>query len=343
MTQSSATGQTKPAGPAPGHQAAGSGSWVGLLAIGDPHLASRVPGFRKDDYPRVIVDKLRWALEYARGQRLLPIVLGDWFHWPRDNANWLVVDLLRLLADQPSPLLGIVGNHDCHGQHELQPDDTLAILEASGVVRLLGPARPWTGLVGGRRLLIGSTPWAEPLPTEQPFVLSATPPDFVVWLTHHDLRFPGLEGEGRYDLVPLPGVDLVINGHLHAPLPPVTCGQTTWMNPGNLTRIKRSDATRLREPLVTRIDFTMDGWQATAIPVPHQPFDAVFHEKIEASDPAEAGPSLFIQGLDELQARRTDAGAGFVDFLELNLREFPVAVRTVIRELSEEVLRDQTR
>ena len=32
--------------------------YEGLLFVGDPHLASRVPGFRKDDYPRVALEKL---------------------------------------------------------------------------------------------------------------------------------------------------------------------------------------------------------------------------------------------------------------------------------------------
>ena len=35
-----------------------SREYEGLLFVGDPHLASRVPGFRKDDYPRVALEKL---------------------------------------------------------------------------------------------------------------------------------------------------------------------------------------------------------------------------------------------------------------------------------------------
>jgi hypothetical protein len=57
-----------------------SNEYTGLLCIGDPHLASRVPGFRKDDYPRAILDKLTWTLRYAAEHRLLPAILGDLFH-----------------------------------------------------------------------------------------------------------------------------------------------------------------------------------------------------------------------------------------------------------------------
>ena len=86
------------------------GDRQGLLFIGDPHLASRVPGFRSDDYPRVILEKLKFALTYAREQRLLPVLLGDLFEFPRDNANWLLVELHNLLSPGT---LAIYGNHDC--------------------------------------------------------------------------------------------------------------------------------------------------------------------------------------------------------------------------------------
>ena len=312
-------------------------AYVGLLAIGDPHLASRVPGFRKDDYPRVILEKLRWALAYARRERLLPLVLGDWFHWPRDNANWLIVELLRMFSELPEPLLGVVGNHDCTAARVLTPDDSLAVLEAAGVVRLLSQESTWLGEIAGRTVLIGATSWEQPLPTDAPFPLTSRPPQQVVWLTHHDLRFPDQEEVGQLELYDWPGVDLVINGHQHRPVPPVTVGRTTWINPGNLTRIKRSDATRARAPLVTRIEPKGSTFQATSITVPHQPFDAVFFEAVAPSTLA-VGPSLFVQGLEELQRRRTASGAGFAAFLEQNLKDVPPAVAAIIREISEEVI-----
>src|SRR5438552_9043364 len=62
----------------------------GLLIIGDPHLEGRQPGFRKDDYPNVILDKLAWCLNYANNNRLLPAILGDLFDKPRDNPTWML-------------------------------------------------------------------------------------------------------------------------------------------------------------------------------------------------------------------------------------------------------------
>ena len=43
--------------------------YQGLLLIGDPHLEGRQPGFRKDDYPVAILEKLQWCLHYASRAR----------------------------------------------------------------------------------------------------------------------------------------------------------------------------------------------------------------------------------------------------------------------------------
>src|SRR3954471_22382711 len=99
----------------------------GILCIGDPHLASRPPGFRKDDYPRVMLKKLKWSLDYARDEQLLPVLLGDLFHYPRDNANWLLVECIGLLGRER--LCAIAGNHDCT-EDRLNEHDTLSILLA---------------------------------------------------------------------------------------------------------------------------------------------------------------------------------------------------------------------
>ena len=49
----------------------------GLMFIGDPHLESRVPGFRCDDYPQVALKKMAWCLKFARQENLQPVLLGD--------------------------------------------------------------------------------------------------------------------------------------------------------------------------------------------------------------------------------------------------------------------------
>jgi DNA repair exonuclease SbcCD nuclease subunit len=311
-----------------------SNEYNGLLCIGDPHLASRVPGYRKDDYPRAILDKLTWALNYAWDHRLLPAILGDLFHWPRDNANRLLVRLLELFE---RTVLGIAGNHDCK-ENELGADDALSVLWASGRLCLLERSGPWCGSMGGRTVIVGGTAWGQPLPTE--FDASNVTADqsdpLVIWLVHHDIRFPGYPGFSRVDPYEIPGVDVVVNGHIHRPLADIVTGATTWVNPGNITRVRRDDADRVRRPCILRINVQTSGWEKQAVEIPSLPYEEVFHEEIVSSD-IPVDESVFVRGLAELESLRTQEGVGLKAFLEQNLGQFDERVAAEIRTLAEEV------
>lgn len=309
-------------------------AYLGLLAIGDPHLASRVPGFRKDDYPRAVFGKLRWCVDYAREQRLLPCLLGDLFHWPRDNANWLLGEILGLLTTE---MLGIWGNHDCT-ENSLGEDDSLSVIVQGSRVRLLDESNVWTGIVNGWQVVVGGTPWGQRLPKTFDANVTADQP-LVFWLTHHDILFPGYEESGRFQPYEIPGIDVVINGHIHRPLEDVVRGPTTWLNPGNIARISRSDSTRQRVPRALRIDVDAGGWRQQYIEIPHQPFDDVFHAGVlDSSLPTDE--SAFVQGLAELMSRRTQSGAGLQEFLDQNLSQFDPRVADEIRSLAQEMLSD---
>ncbi len=99
--------------------------------------------------------------------------------------------------------------------------------------------------------------------------LTARIVDFVIWVTHHDLKFPDYEA-GRVALREIPGLDLVVNGHIHTPKPPQQCGRTLWVNPGSISRVSRSIYTQKMQPAATL-------WRPglsvpESIPIPHRPF-----------------------------------------------------------------------
>lgn len=307
----------------------------GLVFIGDPHLASRVPGFRKDDYPSTILGKLRWALAYARDCKLLPVLLGDLFHWPRDNSNRLLVELISMFDGN---VYAIAGNHDSV-EDRLTDDDSLSILASSGRLRLLTPDAPWRGVVQGVDVVLGGTPWGMRLPErfDKP---PSSRPQLVIWVTHHDLSFGGYEA-ARLDPREIPGVDVVINGHIHRPLPSQKHGSTTWVNPGSIARVNRSDASKARRPAVLRIDIAPTGiWSQEEIQVPHLPFDEVFHPEMDPGRAPQDTRSMFVRGLAELEALKTSSGAGLVAFLDRNLDPFDPDVAEEIRRLAREVLAD---
>jgi DNA repair exonuclease SbcCD nuclease subunit len=309
-----------------------AGDYAGLLLIGDPHLEGRTPGFRKDDYPHVILDKLEWALRYAQAHRLLPAMLGDLFDKPRDNPTWMLGKLIDLLTG--IECIGLYGNHDC-ADPELNDHDSLSLLVKAGRLRLLD-GQPWRGMMNGRSVIVGGSSYRKPLPDR----IDRSPDAdgvsaLVFWLTHHDMIVPGYE-QGRIPPREIDGIDLVINGHIHRRLQDVQTGRTLWMTPGNISRRARREAAKEYVPSVLRIDITADGYARQFVEVPHQRFDEVFHSML--ADAVADGPaSAFVAGLAELQSRRTESGAGLVAFLEKNLSQFDRPIADEIMALAQEV------
>ena len=309
-------------------------SYVGVLFIGDPHMAGAALGFRKDAYPQVILRKLKWCLDYARIERLLPALLGDLFEFPRDNANWLLGELFLLLAQHE--VIGIYGNHDVH-ENQIGDDDSLSVLAKGGVIRLLDNDHPWQGIMAGRSVIVGGTAWGQWLPDSYDCELGTSATPLVFWMAHHDVKVPGYEEQGRLGAKEIHGIELVVNGHIHRRLVEHRVGNTLWITPGNISRTKRSDVSREHVPAVLRVDVGAAGWQHQWVVVPHEPFDSVFHAGIEADAPDELTGSVFVQGLAELEARRTDTGAGLMEFIEKNVGTFEPAVAGEILSLAKEV------
>ena len=310
----------------------------GFLLIGDPHLSSRTPGLRKDDYARTILRKLEWCLRTASENQLQPILLGDLFHFPKDNANWMLSELCRLL--QTYKPVGIYGNHDC-STNELLDDDSLSILHSAGLLPLLDRDGPWQARIGDTDVLLGGTSWGQKIPKNldpKEYGLPAT--TRAIWLTHHDLIVSGYEESGRIKPREIPGIDMVVNGHLHHPVEPTVTGGTRWLVPGNTSRVKNSDATAQFRPQVLILRLDDGNWAEEMVGVPHEPFEEVFHPAIRDSSEETQSLSGVVRGLKELIETRTQTGAMLDTFLTQNFLELevPQDVQNEILQLKEEVL-----
>ena len=317
--------------PASGHE----DPYVGLLVIGDPHVEGRQPGFRKDDFPNVILKKIAWCLDYAKSNGLLPVFLGDMFDKPRDNPNWMIGRLIDIMSGSGS--VGIYGNHDC-AEPELNDNDSLSILIKSACLRLVSQRSPWRGMMNDRRVFVGGSSYRQPVPEE--FKLPATGrrslfdnEPFVVWLAHHDIEIAGYEN-GRFKPFEIENVDLLLNGHIHRRLESVQGGQTLWMTPGNISRRSRSEANREHVPPVVRIDVHSDRHEISDVIVPHEDHAKVFYDSVAAIE-VEPAASEFVTGLAELTSRRTESGAGLHEFLAANLDQFESDVVVEIERLAE--------
>ena len=115
----------------------------------------------------MVFDKLKWCLDYATQERLLPVILGDLFHLPRDNPNWLLSELLELLERE---IIGVYGNHDVR-TNEITIDDSLNVIVTAGkdAPARRGPSLPkdHRGATGrDRRHALGAA-LADSVPGEQ--------------------------------------------------------------------------------------------------------------------------------------------------------------------------------
>ena len=315
--------------------------YVGLLVIGDPHIEGRQPGFRKDDFPNVVLKKIAWCLDYAKTNQLLPTFLGDMFDKPRDNPTWMIGRLIEIMSGSGS--IGIFGNHDC-ADPQLNENDSLSILIKAGCLRLVDQRSPWRGLMNDRPVFVGGSSYRNEIP--EVFKIPAggrsgrrslfdTDP-FVVWLTHHDIDIAGYEN-GRFKPYEIENVDLLINGHIHRRLESVQAGQTLWMTPGNISRRSRSEANRQHVPTVVRIDVQSDDYKISDVIVPHEDHKKVFYDSVTDAGEIEVAQtaSEFVTGLASLTARRTESGAGLHEFLAANLSQFDKPVVTEIERLAE--------
>jgi predicted phosphodiesterase len=313
----------------------------GLLFVGDPHIEGRTPGFRKDNYPQSILAKLEWLTEYAFHQKLQLVFLGDLFDKPRDNPNWLISKLLDLFGGQSIP--AIYGNHDC-ANPELDDNDSLTLLVKAGAICLLDATHLWEATMDGRRVVLGGSPYRHPIP-DRFSIESAKVAEckLTIWLTHHDLVFPSVDEAAVTNLWEIPGIDYVINGHIHRRAATnVVRGVTTWVNPGNIARRSRSDAMRGHVPAAMRMDVDAEGQWLHWIEIPHQKAEDVFFD-LGSLDEEESNPeqSSFVAGLARLQSRKTQSGAGLLEFLRDNVGQFDPEVANEILQLAEESLKEQ--
>lgn len=201
----------------------------GFLFIGDPHVTSKRPGRRKDDFIASVLGKLAVAAEIAQREGLLPVILGDLFHRAGEN-HWPTISRLTTVLQQFHVVpVCLGGNHD-KGETQLSEVDALAYLHQVGVLRVVdGECQEVLTLQTPRgRIALWAAPYGAALPTS-----IESDADQVVLITHHDLAFEGCY-PGATELYEIAGCDLVVNGHMHKTAPSVRKGQTHWHCPGNI-------------------------------------------------------------------------------------------------------------
>lgn len=210
----------------------------GFLWIGDPHASSVTPGKRIDtDYGATVCRKLSQAARICREKNLAPVILGDLFERPVETGpgfTLLLSRLLSVLSEFPVAPWMIAGNHDLAGR-KLTGSEALAVIAAAGRVVVADDLHDFGRFVfpgedGPLTVALWGAPYHCPIPAR----LESPDADLTILVTHHDLAFASYPG--TLPLREIPGVDIVVNGHIHREYPAQQHGRTLWVNPGNITR-----------------------------------------------------------------------------------------------------------
>lgn len=252
----------------------------GILFIGDPHLWSFKPGRRLDpSFRDTVLGKITQAAKISNERNLWPVFLGDLFHAPDDNDVSTLVALVRVLGLFERKPVTLEGNHD-KDDLRLSERNPLTLLRETDQIDVMEVSGPWATLElespdgAIHRVAVGGTPYGSPLPTSYRQAYGTDRPADVgtaVWITHEDLAFDGVY-PGALPMEPIVGVELVVNGHMHATKLPVQREGTVYYNPGNITRMSIDQSEHLPSvwewtPFSTE---TMASSTGTRVPKLHQ-------------------------------------------------------------------------
>lgn len=225
----------------------------GLMFIGDPHVWSHRPGRRRDEsYLDTIIKKILAAAKISNETQTWPLILGDLFDKPHDHDPRMLIPLSKALQAFDRKPMTLVGNHD-KNETRLTAKNALRLLEVTNQIEVLDEPGFWGKINledekgNTHAVVIGGTPYGCQLVNQldqlariedssSEKIRTETGAETVVWLTHDDLAFDGAYPNSQ-PLIEIEGVDILVNGHMHGTKKPVAVGQTSYYNPGNISRM----------------------------------------------------------------------------------------------------------
>jgi hypothetical protein len=202
----------------------------GFLFIGDPHVASKAPGRRIDDYLTTVIGKLEYAADLCHKQQLVPVILGDLIHLDHESSIKLVNRLTKVLRKFPRTPIEVGGNHGKR-QFQVSEDDIEQLLANLGLIQLAGtPGLVETFDFEGVSVNLHAWPHGVDLPQRLP---AASAGAVNVLITHHDLAFEGAY-PGARAVTEIGNCHMLVNGHMHKTAPSLELGGMMAHNPGNI-------------------------------------------------------------------------------------------------------------
>jgi DNA repair exonuclease SbcCD nuclease subunit len=275
-----------------------------LAQINDCHLSDKAPLNRTESYLDDTVQELLNAMHIAAAEKCEAILLpGDLFHIPAASrvSHSLVATWLTILDQCPIPEVFITpGNHDLSaGRLDSLPTQPLGILKYHPKVKILH-----SGLVAlTHDISIAGIEWNYTM--DRDFFIQRIPLQLDVLITHAPIA---PKPNPFYDTIQqedLSGIaKFVAYGHIHKQAHPVKInGQTTFSNPGALSRGTIGEDDLGRKPSVAIIDTDRD--TVDYITIPHKPVEEIF--RLLASTIRETNDTIVDEFVRTLAEAEVDA------------------------------------
>lgn len=241
--------------------------YSGLLFIGDPHIWSKKPGRRiDDDFLSVITNKISYAINLANEKNLFPVFLGDLMHDDNDDSPEMIIKLLAALYKCQDKPVTLLGNHEKTDKY-LTDKNSMSILTAANAIDVIQTTSQYCIFKHNEKTfnLFGSPHG------EDPYLVNCQDTTNVnILITHHDLNFPG-SYPNAIEMKPIKNIKFVINGHMHTKYDNVQKDSTTWVNPGNITRVTIAEKEHI--PAVLEYNFSNETFTYHEIPHIKDVFD----------------------------------------------------------------------
>jgi predicted phosphodiesterase len=253
-----------------------------VIFVGDPHLDSRTPVSRLDDYRVLTLEKLKNLYLLAVDQNVDHVVMtGDMFHRYDVPISYLneVMFALKMFKHAGIDVWSIIGNHDIpHNVMDYFKNTPLSLLFQSGLLKQLGDSGNALQLANTRIRGLSFTEDVDDLEKIRPGE------QYELLVMHY-----AIDNTVANESIPfekLEPFDVVVCGHDHMYYPPLLKDNgTRYYRPGSFTRRTKDDYNLTRDIVVYM--FEDSSYQITELKLPGM-VDAnlvfkneVFHTNVE--------------------------------------------------------------
>ncbi len=247
-----------------------------LYFLGDPHLSSRTPRSRIDDYAETCKRKFAYVCQRAADEGAILLLAGDVFHTPVQVTSF-VNAVIRIVRKSGVKVFTLAGNHDVVNYNFSKVSDTsLGSLIVSGTVPLL------------RRVKVGK--WQIVAHDYGDDFISIEPTDDHPYLIVASHSFYASPHPDKMNLeqweVEESGASILLLGHDHTQYPVHSVEGTHIVRPGSMTRATSHTCNYSRTPAYARVEFdTASGeFEISYEQIPHLPATDVYLIREEATN-----------------------------------------------------------